>query len=203
MEKGKELKMDSKEVSKHLQVAFYENYPYQTLNFHRCGYHEADVFMVAKSNLLVTEIEVKISLSNFKADFKKTFKHKRLSEVRTNVYGQLNWILPSWFYYACPYGLIPLDLIPDYAGLIYVKEDGSIEYQKGAPKLHKTQIRMNALMGLIENLTAHRIFGCQWMTHQTRLQNARWEQLEAERKEKTRQFIEHAKNLKQSKLNLS
>jgi len=191
--------MNAKELSQHLQVAFYETNPYQTLNFHRCGYHEADVFMVGKSNMLVTEIEVKVSLSDFKADFKKTFKHKKLSEVRDNIYGQLNWILPSRFYFACPYGLIPLELIPDYAGLIYVKEDGSIEYQKSAPKLHKTPIRQNALMGLIENLTAHRIFGCQWMTHQNRLANERWKKLEFERKEKTRLFLEHVKSLKESK----
>lgn len=182
--------MNAKEVQQHLQVAFYETHPYQTLNFNRCGYQEADVFMINKSNQLVTEIEVKISISDFKADFRKTFKHYKFQNYNDR------HTCPSHFYYACPAGLIPLIDIPVYAGLIYVNQDGSIEIEKKAPKIHKKPVEPKTLLAVLENLTAHRIFGCQWMTHQNRLSKAASDKYEQERKEKTREFLEFIKEKK-------
>ncbi|RZJ88552.1 MAG: hypothetical protein EOO20_13355 [Chryseobacterium sp.] len=184
--------MTSKDIQQHLQAFLYENHPYQTLNFGRCGYHEADVFMINKNTMRVKEFEVKISLSDFKADFKKKHKHLNLAARKNN----LHTYIPSQFYYACPDGLISIDLIPEYAGLVYVKPDGSIEYIKEAPVLHKDKVSEKTLLGVLENLTAHRIFGCQWMTHQNKLANERWQRIEAERKQRTADFIAHAKQLK-------
>lgn len=45
--------------------------------------------------------------------------------------------IPNRFYYACPEGLISVDLIPDYAGLIYINDDGGFTTIKNAPLLHK------------------------------------------------------------------
>lgn len=180
--------MNAKQIQQHLQVAFYETHPYQTLNFNRCGYQEADVFLINKNNQLVTEIEVKISLSDFKADFKKTFKHHKFQN-----YNETH-TCPSFFYYACPLGLIALRDVPDYAGLIYVNEDGSIEYQKKAPKIHKKPIETKTLLAVLENLTAHRIFGCQWMTYQNRLSKAAYEKYEQERKDKIAKFLDFVRN---------
>jgi hypothetical protein len=182
--------MNAKQVQQYLQVAFYETHPYQTLNFNRCGYQEADVFLINKNNQLVTEIEVKISLSDFKADFKKTFKHHKFQNYNDT------HTCPSFFYYGCPAGLIPLSDIPTYAGLIYVNEDGSIDYQKKAPKIHKKAIEPKTLLAVLENLTAHRIFGCQWMTHQNRLSKAAHDRYEQECRERTARLIEFAKSKK-------
>lgn len=179
--------MNAKDIQQSLQVAFYESYPYQTLNFNRCGYQEADVFMINKSNMLVTEIEVKISIADFKADFKKTFKHYKMSNYNDTR------VCPSFFFYACPEGLIPLDQIPPYAGLIYIKAGGTIEYQKKAPKIHKKPVDEKVLLAVLENLTAHRIFGCQWMTHQNRLSKVAFDKYQEERKEQTNKFIEFSK----------
>lgn len=174
--------MNSKIIQQHLQAFFYENHPYQTLNFGRCGYHEADVFLINKNTMRVKEIEVKISLSDFKADFKKKHKHLNLSS-REKLY------TPSQFYYACPNGLIPLSLIPEYAGLLYVNESGTIEIIKDAPVLHKEKVKGKTILAVLENLSAHRIFGCQWMTYQNRLSNERWALIEKERKDNTSAFI--------------
>jgi hypothetical protein len=184
--------MDSKQLSQYLQAFFYENHPYQTLNFGRCGYHEADVFLINKNNMRVKEIEVKISLSDFKADFKKTGKHRMLKERKNGPHA----FIASQFYYACPNGLIDISLVPGYAGLIYVEDNGNVNYIKDAPVLHKDKVNEKTLLGVLENLTAHRIFGCQWMTYQNRLANQRWEEIERERKKRTADFIAHAKGLR-------
>lgn len=156
--------MNAKFIQQALQERYYLTHPYQTLNFNRCGYNESDVFMIHKTNMLVTEFEVKISLSDFKADFKKTYKHYKMQNPNTNMHSYC----PSFFYYACPEGLIPINLIPVYAGLVYVCENGHIMTIKNAPKIHKTPINQKALLGVLENLTAYRIFGCQYMTHKNK-----------------------------------
>ena len=44
---------------------------------------------------------------------------------------------PHRFYYACPEGLIKKDEIPEYAGLYWVTEKGTLIMKKQAPILHK------------------------------------------------------------------
>lgn len=185
------MSMTAVDIQRHLQVAFYETFPYQTLNFSRRGYQEADVFMINKSNLQVTEIEVKISLKDYMADFKKAFKHHKMANYRPGL------ICPSHFYYACPEALIPLAMIPPYAGLIYVMEDGSVEVMKKAPKIHKEPADQKTILAVMENLTAHRIFGCQYLTHLNRMANERSLAYERERIERTQRFIEFSKTKKE------
>lgn len=90
---------------------------------------EIDVLSMNKSDYL-TEFEVKISRSDFKADAKKRkwqFYEKRIETMVSN-----------YFYYACPKGLILENEIPVFAGLAYVSNDG-IEVIKKAPLLHKAK----------------------------------------------------------------
>lgn len=44
---------------------------------------------------------------------------------------------PNYFYYAVPDGLIDVSEVPQYAGLIYVRELGGFTIVKKAPKLHE------------------------------------------------------------------
>lgn len=53
---------------------------------------------------------------------------------------------PNKFYYAVPQDLIKKDEVPDYAGLIYIKEDGTKITIKNAPFLHKRQPDMTKLL---------------------------------------------------------
>ena len=92
--------------------------------------HELDVMLVSKS-MYVTEFEIKVSLSDFRADFKKE-KHEGFSIRRG---GKIRR-----FFFVCPYGMIPPDLIPDYAGLIYVDENGFIETIKDAPVMRASKL---------------------------------------------------------------
>jgi hypothetical protein len=99
------------------------------------GYHEMDLFRMMPSGLVI-EYEIKISRSDFKADFKKIDKHKRL----------VGGLGPNRFFFVVPENLVKEHEVPDYAGLIYYSSGVSIysdaEYEtmdiiRNAPMLHK------------------------------------------------------------------
>lgn len=72
---------------------------------------ESDVLFVTKSMCLY-EYEIKLTKSDFRADFKKEFRHHRLAN---KVMGY-----PAEFWYVCPPDIIPVDEVPEYAGLAHV-----------------------------------------------------------------------------------
>jgi hypothetical protein len=93
------------------------------------GYSECDVFRVNEKSF-VYEYEVKISRSDFFADFKKETKHKKLKLGVED-------FCPNRFFYVVPEGLVKKDEVPEYAGLIYYND--SFQIVKHAKLLHKKQ----------------------------------------------------------------
>lgn len=122
---------------------------------------ESDFFCISNSGLAI-EVEVKVSLSDFMADFRKADKHRALAGFKTGYVirrmGTFNNYtprdagtfpfsnikvtpiedakVPNRFYYACPEGIIPVEKVPAYAGLIYC-EGRHATIIKKAPLLHK------------------------------------------------------------------
>lgn len=97
---------------------------------------EADVVSILKSGY-VSEYEVKISRSDFKADSKKQkWKYFHL-RIETGI--------PNYFYYVCPDGLIKKDEIQDFAGLIYVN-NGTCSVIKKAKILHRYKHNLTRLL---------------------------------------------------------
>lgn len=88
---------------------------------------EQDVLSVLKSGYMV-EYEVKISRSDFKADFKKD-KWKFYDWKIENK-------IPNYFYYVCPSGMIKENEIPLFAGLVYA-HDTYLEVIKKAKIVHR------------------------------------------------------------------
>lgn len=199
--------MTAKEINKKLRDRF-DTHKYILDNSYVYNW-ESDFFSVTASGY-AQEIEVKVSFSDFKADFNKVDKHKIL-ELRQqgkslylskgyNTYqyefqepqtliidgkrqydeetGQLIKVpskeirkgklethdierflsnkcnakyeqissgiyisklpkTPNKFYYVCPKNLIPLELIPLYAGLYYIDENMRMTEVKKAPFIHK------------------------------------------------------------------
>lgn len=91
------------------------------------------------------EVEIKISLSDFKNDFKKKEKHETL---RTGRY-QPRWgidrvdgLRPNYFAYCVPEPLVAKveHLVPEYAGLFGVSEYGHLIQHKGMPRLHSEKL---------------------------------------------------------------
>ena len=100
--------------------------------------HECDILIVTKNRYL-TEVEIKISLSDLKADFKKKHQHK--DENIKN------------FYYAFPAEMKEkaIELIPEEAGiLIVVKKECGIPYRKiecyRKPKINKEAKSINDIV---------------------------------------------------------
>ena len=100
--------------------------------------HECDMLIVTKNHYL-TEVEIKISLSDLKADFKKKHQHK--DENIKN------------FYYAFPEEMKEkaLELIPKDCGiLIAVKKECGIPYRKiecyRKPKINKEAKPVNDIV---------------------------------------------------------
>lgn len=100
--------------------------------------HECDMLIVSK-NCYLTEVEIKISLSDLKADFKKEHQHK--DENIKN------------FYYAFPAEMKEkaLELIPKNCGvLIAVKKECGIPYRKiecyRKPKINKEAKPINDIV---------------------------------------------------------
>lgn len=129
-----------------LERNYLSGYTLWIRNAYIFGDWESDFLNVARSGYC-NEFEVKISRSDFFNDFKKVRRHSVMkngtyvywfnNEVRTQEFR------PNRFWYVVPAGLIRLEEIPEYAGLIYCKplerwpDTLDIEIVKPAPVLHK------------------------------------------------------------------
>lgn len=144
-------------------------YTYQLANAYVFKW-ESDFFCIANSGYSY-EVEVKVSVADYRADFNKTERHRILSwphdtyikrtyvanevtpyvlsKLKSNEYYRpprsniktvpIYTVCPNKFAYAVPEGLISPDDVPDYAGLIYVKNDRRYKptIVKRPPALHK------------------------------------------------------------------
>lgn len=93
---------------------------------------ESDMLIMTRSGFWY-EVECKISL----ADFKNDFKHKWQKHDLLKTGGEHR--RPNYFCYCVPWYLSGkvLPLLPDYAGLIVLTEDGRLKEIKLAPCLHR------------------------------------------------------------------
>lgn len=103
------------------------------------GVGEADFLSVTGSSFII-EYEIKVSRSDFKADFKnKVNKHKRMSGTpidkkkymgydniaKKSIYKDIKEVgkpFVNYFYFVVPRDLVSINEVPYYAGLIYVDE---------------------------------------------------------------------------------
>lgn len=128
---------------------------------------EADILELTKSGY-ASEYEVKISRADFKNDSLKERNWYKGREVDLNKYIILkNGNRVNYFYYVVPKGLITVNEIPEFAGLIYVEE---YEYKcfsmekgnhvvmrmrsnviKSAPKLCKDKFPVDRLFKCLES----------------------------------------------------
>lgn len=94
---------------------------------------ESDMLIKTRSGYWY-EAECKISF----ADFKNDFKHKRQKHELLKM-GDEKHRRPNYFYYCVPWYLSEkvLPLLPDYAGLIVLTENGRLNEVKRSPCLHK------------------------------------------------------------------
>ena len=131
-------------------------------------YAECDVLSVTKSDY-ICEYEIKISRSDFKADFKKE-KHKLIAEKKFNetvtvvkignkCFDSPNpYYAPNYFYFVVLENLVSVEEVPDYAGLMYLNENGKFSIIKKAPLLHKTKASNEFIRSLAHQLMCKLVF---------------------------------------------
>ena len=120
----------SKKIEKALAMNLYEK-GHSPISTHvtGCGLAECDVISISKADFIY-EYEVKISKSDFKADFKKK-KHKLMTERKSVNESKNFYFIANYFYFVVPENLISIDDIPEYAGLIYLCGDKFKQIKKG------------------------------------------------------------------------
>lgn len=138
------MKLADKIKEKLLRWVVVSGYDIAIPNFFVDSY-EMDVFML-KSTGYIYEYEIKISRSDFKADFNKKrcyksdTKHVEISAGKRSC---------NRFYFVVPEGLITIDECPKYAGLIYYTDYGDnyndriLSTVKAAPVIHKNKGSLN------------------------------------------------------------
>lgn len=110
---------------------------------------EADFLSVTKSGY-VHEVEIKISKSDFKADFKKvsgkTLKHDLIK------CGEL----ANYFWFCTPLNLLDLSDIPDYCGLIefFVDKRHGVQLlvRRNAPKIHANKVKDSVKTAILRSM---------------------------------------------------
>jgi len=151
-------------------------FPIYLPNYQNRGFSEADVLGISKSGQMY-EFEIKISRSDFLADFtNKQHKHKLLSE-RKALYTYPKWkrgkqtnetydliVLPNRFYYTCPEGLIKEEELPEYAGLVYISENKYTEI-KSAPLLHHHKANEIIYKNIATILSERNEWGCAYRVY--------------------------------------
>ncbi len=84
-------------------------------NYTSSRWYESDVLVVTSAGYTI-EYEIKLSLADFKADFRnKSEKHKRLRD------GHPTLFVPTRFYFVVPEMLLSPRDVPDYAGLVFMR----------------------------------------------------------------------------------
>ena len=133
---------------------------------------ECDVYAVSKA-LFTTEYEVKLSRADFLADAKKRRrKYERVGGVWSDRHEQKHQSVQDGegtnrFYYVVPLGLLSLDDIPSWAGLIELTNrcgrNGWVYWHPGvvkrAPSLHRTKVTLDVVQQM-HMVLAHRFW---WM----------------------------------------
>ncbi len=84
-------------------------------NYTPIGWYECDLYVVTAA-MYTIEYEVKLSVVDFKADWRKCNKHLRLAER-----GRRGPWCPNRYYFAVPEGLLSPEAVPEYAGLVYLR----------------------------------------------------------------------------------
>jgi len=129
-----------------------------TTRFTGMGLAECDVLSISKSDYIY-EYELKISRGDYKKDFIKEKHTLIINEKYTKtIKGEILYLLPNYFSYVTPKGLISIDEVPEYAGLIYIDENGIFEVIRKPKLLHKTKANDSFIRQVAHNLSCKLVF---------------------------------------------
>ena len=124
---------------------------------------ESDLISVTPAGY-IHEYEIKLSRADFTADFRNKRRHKfyvdpeKQEKTRAFNRGIRIWKRPNYFWFAVPENLVSESEVPDYAGLIYIRQSqwndyGSCRVVKKPVKISKEKITANQTNTLVRSLT--------------------------------------------------
>ncbi len=129
-----------------------------TTRFTGMGLAECDVLSVSKHDYIY-EHEIKISRADYKKDFVKEKHSNIINENYTRDFkGEKLYLVPNYFTYVVPSGMISIDELPPYAGLIYFGDDMTFEVVKRPVLIHKTKAGVHFIRKVAHNLSCKMIF---------------------------------------------
>lgn len=150
----------SKDISAAFVMYLYEksHSPIST-RFTGMGLSECDVISVSKSDYIY-EYEIKISRGDYKKDFIKEKHSQMVKENHTIVgsTGEMMYLSPNYFNFITPRGLISIEEVPEYAGLIYINDDFTFDIIKKPVLIHKTKANPQFIRKLAHNLSCKLVF---------------------------------------------
>lgn len=160
------------------------------------GWWECDLMEVRPSGYMC-EYEIKVSRADFKADAKKqaslgwwAHKHGIKGKLKHKQLAAGDPSGPVQFWYVVPRGLVDVEEVPPFAGLIEVSEHGSGAWaargyitereRKEAPRLHSTKLDPKVI--------SHARGVCYWRLQKTMAQNWRLGRVEVRNTQLLRAF---------------
>jgi hypothetical protein len=161
--------MTAKQIQKRL---FIDTKPYVAApNIFMYGKYESDLLTITKA-LFAHEYEIKLSKSDFFADFKKSHKFFIGSETITRQDGMketkynygnrtkhemyLNGKGPNRFSYVFPDGLIEHDKVPDWCGIVVIRNVHGYDRAvvvRAAKLLHKNKATEKQILQIARSLS--------------------------------------------------
>ena len=124
-------------LKKHHNVAIPNTYLYDW---------ESDFISVTKSGY-IHEYEIKLTLSDFKADMKKEAKHNLISRAYATGRGRV----PAYFWYVVTFD-IDIAMIPEYAGLLKAR-NGYLYEIKPAPRMVNEKMNHTQMIDCLRRLS--------------------------------------------------
>lgn len=100
---------------------------------------ESDMVSVTRAGL-ITEYEVKITVADFRKDAGKARASILINPTYERYGKTLTHRRPNYFYYVVPDGLIKIEDVPEYAGLIYVRTRGMTREIKAPTRIHREKL---------------------------------------------------------------
>jgi hypothetical protein len=108
------------QVFTHFQFSKSSDFFMDNVFYHRK--YESDFIASTKAGY-VTEVEIKMSVADFRADFRKghvAYKDRKRIRVYKHAQLQAGGLGVKYFYFAAPLGVIPVEEVPEKVGLLEV-----------------------------------------------------------------------------------
>lgn len=158
--------MNERDIQRQLMAVRYRR-SFVLPNYTPLNWFECDVFELTEAGYF-REYEIKLTLSDFKADqnkWLKTYDRIRRIEITHAKHEMLKHgdrRGPCQFWYVAPVGLLSPEIVPQWCGLIEIETSANrrlweTKELKPAPKLHKQKA--------IKEIGEHAESVCYWRMH--------------------------------------